>query len=284
MTLGEKIRTLRKQAHLSQEQLAQRLSVSRQAITKWETDSGTPDIDNLKALSQVFSISIDELLLDKKKKNKDYLYESTTEYDIDESKHFDIHLGGAKYVLLSGYEGEKIKIHLASNTYSFIQTDYKIKIDDTKNRLDIDLKRLNNVTEAISKKELSIFINLPSHYMNHVECNVHSELVEVKSLHCDDIELDIRAPYIVLEDVSGHIEIDGHLDMTIECNQLEGKLDINSVNSTSILSIPQETVFKTISRGIGTNIQYENVTPQEEANNIIELNGIKSELIIKNRL
>ena len=284
MTLGEKIKSLRKQAHLSQEQLAQRLSVSRQAITKWETDSGTPDIDNLKALSQLFSISIDELLLDNKEKNKDYLYESITEYDIDEPKHYDLNLGGAQYVLLSGYEGEKIRIHLASNTYASLQTDYKIKLDDTKNRLDIDIKRLNNVTEAISKEQLNIFVYIPSHYMNHVECNVHSEQLEVKSLHCDDIELDIRAPYIVLEDVSGHIEIDGHLDMTIDCNQVEGRLDINSVNSTSILSIPQETIFKTISRGIGTSIQCENVIPQEEADNIIELNGIKSELIIKNRL
>ena len=158
MTLGERIKTLRKQAHLSQEQLAQRLSVSRQAITKWENELGTPDIDNLKALSNLFNISLDELLLDKKEKSKDYLYESTTEYDIDESKHFDIHLGGAQYVLLTSYEGEKIKIKLASNTYSALQTDYKIKIDDTKNRLDIDLKRFNNVTEAISKKELSIIV------------------------------------------------------------------------------------------------------------------------------
>ena len=283
MILGERIKTLRKQSNLSQEQLAQRLSVSRQAITKWETDAGTPDIDNLKALSCLFNISLDELLLNKKTQNKDYLYESTTEYDIEESKHYDIHLGGAKKVILSSYEGEKIKIQLTSNTYASLQTDYKVKIDDTKNRLDIDLKRLNNVTEAISKKEININVYLPSHYINHVECNAHSEEVIIKSLHCDDIELDIRTSHIILEDVSGHIEIDGHLDMTIDCDHLEGRLDINSVNATSTLFIPQDTLFKTISRGIGTSIQCEGVKSQEEADHIIELNGIKSELIIKNR-
>ena len=42
MSLGEKIREQRKQADLSQEQLAEKLNVSRQAITKWETDKGIP--------------------------------------------------------------------------------------------------------------------------------------------------------------------------------------------------------------------------------------------------
>ena len=51
MSLGEKIREQRKQAGLSQEQLAEKLNVSRQAITKWETDKGIPDVANLIAIS-----------------------------------------------------------------------------------------------------------------------------------------------------------------------------------------------------------------------------------------
>ena len=47
MNLGEKIKECRKQAGFSQEQLAERLNVSRQAITKWETNKGIPDIANL---------------------------------------------------------------------------------------------------------------------------------------------------------------------------------------------------------------------------------------------
>lgn len=62
MTFGEKLRSARKSAGLTQEQLADRLLVSRQAITKWESDKGLPDIENLKQISALLDISIDYLL------------------------------------------------------------------------------------------------------------------------------------------------------------------------------------------------------------------------------
>ena len=62
MSLGERIQRLRKAQGLSQEQLAEKLDVSRQAISKWETDQSSPDIENILALSSVFSVSTDELL------------------------------------------------------------------------------------------------------------------------------------------------------------------------------------------------------------------------------
>ena len=61
MTFAEKLKSLRKQASMSQEQLAEKLGVSRQAVTKWETDTGIPDIENIKSISSLFDISIDEL-------------------------------------------------------------------------------------------------------------------------------------------------------------------------------------------------------------------------------
>lgn len=62
MTLGEKIKDLRKKANISQEDLAEKVGVSRQAVTKWEKDLGLPDIENLKSIASLFNISIDELL------------------------------------------------------------------------------------------------------------------------------------------------------------------------------------------------------------------------------
>ena len=62
MTLGQKLKEIRKKFGLSQEQLAEIMNVSRQAITKWETDAGLPDTENLKELSRIFEISIDYLL------------------------------------------------------------------------------------------------------------------------------------------------------------------------------------------------------------------------------
>jgi transcriptional regulator with XRE-family HTH domain len=62
MKIGEQIRMLRKNENLSQEQLGQKLNVTRQAIYKWENDKGYPDIQNLITLSELFDISIDELI------------------------------------------------------------------------------------------------------------------------------------------------------------------------------------------------------------------------------
>ena len=62
MTLGKKLRSARKSAGLTQEQLSEKLLVSRQAITKWEAGKGMPDIENLKQLSKLLNISIDYLL------------------------------------------------------------------------------------------------------------------------------------------------------------------------------------------------------------------------------
>ena len=62
MTVGEKIKDARQQSGLSQEQLANKLNVSRSAIAKWENNRGMPDVDNLKMISQLLNVSIDYLL------------------------------------------------------------------------------------------------------------------------------------------------------------------------------------------------------------------------------
>lgn len=60
--LSEKILTLRKNAKLSQEQLAEKLGVSRQAISKWELGTSLPEIDKLILMSEFFNVSIDYLV------------------------------------------------------------------------------------------------------------------------------------------------------------------------------------------------------------------------------
>lgn len=62
MRLGEQIRKIRKNENLSQEQLGQKMNVTRQAIYKWESGKGYPDIQNLIMLSELFEISLDELI------------------------------------------------------------------------------------------------------------------------------------------------------------------------------------------------------------------------------
>ncbi len=62
MTLGQRIHELRTAAGLSQEQLAERLNVSRQAISKWELDTSAPDLDRLVLLGDLFGVSLDQLV------------------------------------------------------------------------------------------------------------------------------------------------------------------------------------------------------------------------------
>lgn len=62
MTIADKIKYLRKENNMTQEDLANKLNVSRQTISKWETNVAIPDADNIVAISKLFNITTDELL------------------------------------------------------------------------------------------------------------------------------------------------------------------------------------------------------------------------------
>ena len=61
MSFNEKLQILRKEMKLSQEQLADKLNVSRQAVSKWESGASYPEMDKLIALCKLFKCSIDDL-------------------------------------------------------------------------------------------------------------------------------------------------------------------------------------------------------------------------------
>ena len=76
MDLGKKIMTMRNEKNLSQEQLAEKLNVTRQTISNWENGKFYPDIDSLVNLSKFFNVSLDVLLC-YDDKVLDYLKDST---------------------------------------------------------------------------------------------------------------------------------------------------------------------------------------------------------------
>lgn len=275
MTLGETIKYYRSQLNMSQTELGDKIGVSRQAVTKWETDTGIPDINNIKSLAKVFHISIDTLL----SHHIDTPYVSKIEYDLDTPKDFDINLGTLGNVSIEGYEGEKLLIQLSSSSYSDLQKDFKIKFDDNKERLDIDLMTKEYVTK-IQRREVNLSIMLPVHYIRKVECNVLLSSMSMSHVTSDSIELDIKTSTLDLKDIHGHIEIDCNIDMIINIDTIDGKLDLNAVRCSSQLNITSPSHFKTISKGIRTRIIYEKDI-DEESDNQIELNGIMSELMIK---
>ena len=65
MNLGENLKKLRKEYNLSQEQLAEKLNISRQAISKWESGKAYPDIDNLILLRDIFNTTIDDISIER---------------------------------------------------------------------------------------------------------------------------------------------------------------------------------------------------------------------------
>lgn len=64
MTTGQKIYELRKSARITQEQFAEKLEVSRQAVSKWESDAAYPETDKIIKIAELFGVSCDYLLKD----------------------------------------------------------------------------------------------------------------------------------------------------------------------------------------------------------------------------
>lgn len=286
--ISMRIRELRKQAKLSQEMMAEKIGVSRQAITKWETGLGVPDIENLVAIADFFKLSLDELMgrdIEHETLAKDYLYESVTEYDIDGKKDFDISFMGANKLKLYAYEGEKVKVILLSDTIADIQNELKTKIDDIKRKIDIDIKRVGNLSETVAKNELTIKILIPQLYMGELDLNGNTNMLELKNLELDNVEFSGKAKEIALENIKSHIEIDTNEDAKLYVKNIEGELDINQLSATSKLYIASTDEFGFVTKGVLNKVLCKQDTlnikeVSEEPKLVIELNGIKSELSI----
>lgn len=288
MTLGEKLKELRKSKGYSQEKTAELLSVSRQAVTKWENDTGIPDIDNLVSVSRLFGISLDDLM-----QNGEYgadkssgEYESVTEYDIDNPKHFDIHFEGAKTLTVASHEDEKLKVKLVSDSISSIKSDFKLKIDDNKNNIDLDITRKNDISESEARKSLNIFLWLPKKLTLSFETAIIADSIKLSGIECDGIELDVKTDRIELDGVKSKVEINCNQDMDIICGSLEKSIDINQLSCCSKLYIPSGTAFSAVAKGGKNAVAFERNGVKCEDFSVsdsditIELNGRKSELTI----
>lgn len=69
MTLGQKLKTLLKEKNMTQEELAEQLDVSRQAVGKWVNDKGIPEVNKLLQISNMFGVSLDYLLKEEEKES-----------------------------------------------------------------------------------------------------------------------------------------------------------------------------------------------------------------------
>ena len=282
MTFAQKLQTLRKQWGLSQEQLAEKTGVSRQAITKWESGNGLPDIENLMTLASLFSVSLDDLLSEEKltRSLPDYSYESVTEYDVNRLTHFDIHSCGAAQITVAAADSEKLKVRLASNVIQSPDKEYKVKMDEHRNRIDVNIRRIGEVSELQTKEALFIEITLPKKYCDDIELHATTDALLLAGLQTS-FELDGRVSRVILEGVTGKAALNSSADMDISCDGLPEKLEVNQISAACVLRVPKGSRFYTKTKGRSNQIRLAGVEEDPDAECCVELAGMNAELSIE---
>ena len=278
MLFSEKLRMMRKGKSLTQEDLAEKLNVSRQAITKWESGEGTPDIKNLKEISKLFDQSIDELVKDELDitVKQEWKYNYFTELEIDHTKHFDINICKIHELNIQSIKEEKIKLEFLSNEEEQIENNFKVKFDDLYNRLDINVKCKKNI------EDMTINLYLPEKYIDEIELKSNIKKLNIKDLDFNKIEYDGSLKYLDVLNSKGNITLNTTKnDIEATYDKLDGKLEVNTINSVARITLPKETTYKTVLKGIKN--EFIDTINTEDSNNIIELNGINSKLIVINK-
>lgn len=292
MIFAEKLKTLRKQKNISQEQLAEIIHVSRQAITKWESGNGIPDIENLIAISSLFNESLDSLLSEEKSliSKHEFLYESRTEYDLDSAKKIDLKIGTAHEVIIEKTNDEKIQVIAASNKLSYLTQQVKVKIDEDKRRMDVIVKHSTDLSEIAALENLFVLVRIPVKFVADVELSGEFENLKVRDIIFDDIEFDGKAKNVFVTNATGHLELNTNSNLNVEVNAVHGKIDLNHFHAVSKLKFVEGQKYYLKNAGRFTRFvdanskiiagKREKDDPSEPVDLIVELNGWKAEVQI----
>lgn len=288
MDFGDKLKKYRLKEGLSQEQLAEKIGVSRQAITKWETKRGLPDVENMVILAEIFKLTLDELVLEEvsKQENKPQIFESETVYDIDTMKHFDIALGGAGKITLKTGNDEKIRIKLSSEVLEDIGSLYKIKLDEKRSKLDVDLVNKKGISRFEAQESVDITILFPEKFTEHTEVSANVKELYIEDLKLSRLEYDGDAEVVYIRDAEGSIELTSKTDYDITVNGSCTRLDVNQFKAKTVVHLENADNFKFENNGrkckliTRRNGEMVELPENEDAHSIISTSGIFSELII----
>lgn len=289
MDFGDKLKQYRLNEGFSQEQLAEKIGVSRQAITKWETKRGLPDVENMVILAELFKLTLDELVLEevKKQEHKKTVFESETVYDIDNKKHFDINLGGARKVTLKTGDDEKIRIRLLSETLEELGTLYKIKLDENRAKLDVELVNKRGASRFEAQESVDIELFLPEKFTDHCEVSASVTELFIKDLRLGRLEYDGDAQRVYICDTEGSVELTSKTDYDITVSGNCTRLDVNQFKAKAVVHLENADDYKFENNGrkskLITRKNGESVKAfsNETAKNIISISGIFSEMIIE---
>ncbi|HDR7714550.1 helix-turn-helix transcriptional regulator [Bacillus albus] len=106
MSLGEQLKKLRESKGFSQEDVAKKIGVTRQAVYKWENDKSCPDIENLILLSEMYNVTLDELI--KGNQNiKEKIHIDEEDEDFEKENEFGFYIGFGLLIMSAfiDYEG-----------------------------------------------------------------------------------------------------------------------------------------------------------------------------------
>ena len=290
MNFAEKLKELRKEKGISQEQLAEKIYVSRQAITKWESGNGIPDIENLIAISNLFNESLDSLLSEEKSliSKHEFLYESRTEYDLDSPKKIDLKLGCAHEVIIEKTKDEKILVIAASNKLNYLAQQVKVKIVEDKKRMDLVVNHSADLSDIAAQENLFILVKIPERFVADIELLSELENLKIRDITFDAIEFDGRTKNIFVSNASGHVELNSNSNLNLQIKESRGKIDLNQLHALSKISFAQGQNYYLKNAGRFTRfvdsdskilIGKRNLDdPSEATDLIVELNGWKSEV------
>ena len=281
--INEQIKHLRKSNNLTQEELAEKLNVSRQAITKWESGLGTPDISNIEAIAKLFNVSIDELLNNEEGIRTDNV--SRTEFDIFSEKDFEIRFDSINSLDITLGSGDKVVAEVMTDLEEKAYELAKVKLDDAKT---IDMSIINiasgkkdTISKQDAKNHIFVKVILPESLADKIEL---SGCLRTLKLHdfttAKEIEFDGKVEKVTITDMQGHLELNSNLDMEIEYDGSMEQFDINQLNSTSNIYVPKDADIDVYAKGRGNKIVFNGFENKADSAHKVELNGFRSELTV----
>ena len=167
MNTGKKIQKLRKENNLSQEQLAEKFGVSRQSVSKWESDQSVPDIYNIIQLSNLFGVSTDYFLKDSETMHEQNSISRKHSHPLFRHLTLILSLG----LLLSLLVSRMLWVEL-KNT----EKDTQEALNSIHKEYYVNLNSYNEILKTVARQELSsqILISEAEKMRNHVDALIHA--------------------------------------------------------------------------------------------------------------
>ena len=289
--LNEKIKSLRKANNMTQEDLAEKICVSRQAITKWESGAGTPDISNIEAIASLFGLTIDELLTDEPFSAKDNL--SRTEFDAFGKDDFDIDFGDVNTLDVTLTASEKVIIEIRCDVAEPVYKFAKVRLDNGKKanlavvQIKADKKYVLTETGKTfsaqdARNHLFIKISLPEELAGRIELCGNAKKLVIHDFNTEKhIEFDGKVETVEVTDCKGRFELTSNVDMQVTYDGSLTQFDINQWKCLCNLYIVKGAEVDVYNKGRGCNVVFDGYENRPESDKKVEYNGYKSEMTVK---